>query len=530
MRGALKTYFGQYGNIELTCLRNTGRFCYGFVQYKTVSSALMVLQTRRHYCCGVRFNVKQANVWHTPSPAINHFETMNDDCILEIFERIDLFDLCNAAEVCTQFKRLADQTFSLRFKKISLPPHFGHGGTNIEDYTKLFRHFGSLIEDLSFFCKFEWMDNNQLLNLIGEHCTDKLKRIHFSRFHLHSSASECLKPLFANLQALKFTACVLPPQQLFAVCGKLEKLGILFSAGGSNLLRQTFPRLRKIRIDFPKDLVSTALEDFLVNHNKIKSCCLRFCNLPFGILPTISQQLPELEKLKINDLVSQDDAFFEENVLSCVLALGELKSLKVLELHCDGMPIIELTNKLVTEKIPIKEVTLTPHFIDSNVVNAIGSLNRIEKMCLAQSTIQNADSMVALVKKLPMLRELNLFHVDGFDLAALKKLIPHIKHLTKLDIETESIQINADDYNCIMDLISGFRENNGFVLALTVPNQNFKVPNAIIEANRKYFTIHRQRENFVDGDSDVDSDGDDDDEEFVHATNMVLMLLGQNIF
>lgn len=79
--------------------------------------------------------------------ATNDILILNDDCLRNVLERLNLLELSSAAEVCVRFNRLAKDIFRSKYNNFT---------DDIVDFCRLrlfdieivLRNFGSLIESL----------------------------------------------------------------------------------------------------------------------------------------------------------------------------------------------------------------------------------------------------------------------------------------------------------------------------------------------------------------------------------------------
>lgn len=77
---------------------------------------------------------------------------MNDHCLLEIMERMELRDLCTMAEVCVRLKKLAQKFFATKYRQMSLTQLADpiNGKCTMSKIRQLLYNFGPLIKSLTF--------------------------------------------------------------------------------------------------------------------------------------------------------------------------------------------------------------------------------------------------------------------------------------------------------------------------------------------------------------------------------------------
>lgn len=83
----------------------------------------------------------------------NILNTLNDDCLIAIFEYLPLSDLCTVADVCQTLKRNAQTSFQLHHRsfnteRIIKAVGYHRTHTYVQMAEQLFRNFGHLIEEL----------------------------------------------------------------------------------------------------------------------------------------------------------------------------------------------------------------------------------------------------------------------------------------------------------------------------------------------------------------------------------------------
>lgn len=77
---------------------------------------------------------------------------MNDHCLLEIMERMELRDLCTMAETCVRLKKLAQKFFATKYRQMSLTQLADpiNGKCTMSKIRQLLYNFGPLIKCLTF--------------------------------------------------------------------------------------------------------------------------------------------------------------------------------------------------------------------------------------------------------------------------------------------------------------------------------------------------------------------------------------------
>lgn len=127
---------------------------------------------------------------------------LNDDCIQEIFERLNVLDLCLVAEVCQRFKTNAQKRFAIQHKSF----HFFEIVTLDSDRMNNFMEcFGPFVENLEVSSVF-LHDEMGFPHMLMRHFTS-LNALTLHEFNLNDAIAEKLKPLFVRLRKLCFIEC-----------------------------------------------------------------------------------------------------------------------------------------------------------------------------------------------------------------------------------------------------------------------------------------------------------------------------------
>lgn len=530
---SIRSYFEQFGQIDYVCYREKENIPLGFMQFQRQSSTVEILKATQHECNEMLINVKKPNMWPLPPllqigsnmPLLDEtmgeeqlplcsdmeprstpegFDILNDDCILQIFQRVRLIDLCSAADVCVRFKDLAKSVFSKQYKQLNITRDLGSD----RHIASLARNFGSSFNSVTFDkC---YIISDKAINLLSKYCTESLQTMHFHFVPEEVSNTNHFRTLLANLKVVRFHSYPLSDISLesLGACTNLEKLEI-YSTCHESWMRYCFPRLKefKLNLGIHEDSDLMPLNRFLANNQTIKILSADFYYPLPAFFEGISEYLPKLESLDF--LMSKK---FENKHTGRFLKLSNLNCLNTLVISGKNIPIIELIRALVTKKVPIKKFGFYIwDGINSNVVDSIVNLGQLESLELLGLTIGDASRMIQLVQNLPKLKKLKLGRVSGCGLAIIGKFIPHCKQLTYLCIRVDSLKINESDYKSIMAMVSGYHENNGFVLKLIGSKSKYQcsVPSTTIRANRKYFYFEPVNDSYYysDDSSDYDSDG-----------------------
>lgn len=111
------------------------------------------------------------------------FAELNEECLLEIIQRMKLGDICSMAEVCVRFKVIARKFFTVKHGKVSLSllADTPDGQFSLLKVRQLLYNFGNLISTLTI--DLDQLDDPvdcaKLLSLVGKYCLSTIESLEF---------------------------------------------------------------------------------------------------------------------------------------------------------------------------------------------------------------------------------------------------------------------------------------------------------------------------------------------------------------
>lgn len=159
------------------------------------------------------------------------FSDLNDHCILEVFERLSLADLCNVAEVTVRLRNLSQFLFKLKYRNIDTKL-LSRNGEKIwmTQARGLFSNFGHLITTLRVSRKDFIFDlpsydpfkgQQKLLDLIGKYCSPNVLTLCHFWFNPNMIIESL--PVFTTLPMLHYhrLSCYCPSENNFRHFGEV---------------------------------------------------------------------------------------------------------------------------------------------------------------------------------------------------------------------------------------------------------------------------------------------------------------------
>lgn len=384
-------------------------------------------------------------------------DILDDDCLLEIFQRLDFDDLKSVANVCIRFNQNAKKIFSSKFRTTAI----GIGPFGTED-DNLLSNFGSMMESVELY-------SVNMLDRVSEHCSS-LKALTiqallplspFVNFvHLNEEIMRKFQSFFVNLEKLTFQNCLCTDHIKTALtnCRKLRYLKIV-----NNLLEEDH-----------SEIVMYCDEEIQEREE-----LMPFANLHSSeLFQTIGEHAPNLEKLKIHVKYMDDSSNFQRDMLH----LSSLRSLRVLELHCYKHSVAQLMESMATNQIQLEKIMLKDGDIDIDGIQHMCKLKSLVHVVICGFFGFNPKHLITLSAGLPLLTALHVmypkYYSEHMDIAMLEKIIFHGKRLRKFSVLYCILNdgFGLRDYESILTIIQNRPEKIGFKMVLGVDGDESDEP------------------------------------------------------
>lgn len=351
---------------------------------------------------------------------------LNDFCLLQIFNQLNINDLCCMVNVSKQFKRISMMSFGTRYKSLDYPNDLLPSKKTKSKMRRVLCNFGHLIQSLQLTGGREREFYPIEMDVISKHCAGTLKEFTLKRF----DSLDCglAKPLFALLNILKIKCRDFEGDAdgLFKGCVNLKILEITnepFTEFFSGFV-QKFPKLEDLSIHtFPSNF--EAITNLLQLNPQIKKLQIFDHNANRSICP-LASKMENLEQLSLRCGLDTYDNIDE---------LGKLKSLKVLELHClafEFIPAIEAMQNIALERLTWFDCPTNIEFM-----NSILKLKTLKYLTLRTISRPFDNFLTKLAEELPLLTELEL----GFE--HLAECLFSIEGLTTLIDRSSKLRVIA---------------------------------------------------------------------------------------
>lgn len=456
---------------------------------------------------------------------------LNDDCLQEVFRRLELLDLTRIAEVCKRFNKEAKKTFERKYKHLKLEYGSDFSGQP-EALEGMFGHFGSSIQTLSTEA-YASESETFILQLINRYCNPTLKSLELRAFDLEGNF-EHIMPMLSRLETLTLIECTCYFVNVLSNCTELQKLRLenCTFLEENRFLEQQFMRLEEVHLISNNGINEATLERFLDSSTTLLRLSIdenERCSTS-QVLRSIGENLTNLQELSFCQAIENQNNF-QDNVQY----LNRLTSLKSLKLDFNQQPVRPLMDALSSHQIPIEHIEIYNGQIDTTAIESLSMLKQVKTLGINGSSGLTDEFLVELGKKLPELKVVHLKDLNTIDNSrlttiGLKKMVLHANKLSLLKIQlVYSIVIDIDDYKMMLKSVQNRPEKIALLIELTSDGGKVNVPEATLVENRNILyidemiqdedersVISNESNQWTDEDNDLDmwDDGASDDDMF----------------
>lgn len=375
---------------------------------------------------------------------------LNDDCLREICDYLDLTDLCTVADVCERFKQAAQAKFrSLKVKDVKKDVW-----VDLPDIAKyrLLRNFGPSITSLVAVALKK--NNEYLVLMIIRYCGEALKALTLHSFRINAYLGERLLSLIARLEKFGIIECHCQPsfcERLPANSMNLRELEFKFEyySQYSNVfvlggLPQTFPKLETFSI---VDLENRDLKAFLIKNRQLKTINLESANGNEDHFSLIAEHLPNIENLGM--VVAKR---WNMDNHSNIRKMSALKSL-LLKSHRSA-DVNGILKKMATANVPIETLELIK-CPSNELLKLIPGFQKLKVLRLVDVENLKLPDVLKMCKTLDDLTELQYRTDTTCSIPDLLTLIRSVRKLQKLNFQKKNgkLSVDADMFMKIVNIV-----------------------------------------------------------------------------
>lgn len=524
----IQSYFECIGEISLIRLHPNPTHTYGFVHFREPEHAAEVLSRTHHKIAGVYVRVKEAERRHKPKMPYATFDNaidtqttraipvpdLNDDCLREIFDYLNVLDLVSVAKVCPRFEAIAQARFSIKHKTFDF--HELYRAARIELHQHhlegFLERFGQFIVNLRVsYIEIQTIDNDFVLELISKYCKGRLDILKLENFELKGRILKKMRSLFARLQKIYLRGCTFtsPFFRHLGFCNKLKKLKFSDYSECSDCRLFTFnlPELETISFKNFDGFGLNQMVKFLEQNPQLKKVSIVNCeSIESSILPEIARRIPLVEKISFKESRDYSSPHFRKNAMH----LKQLSSLKKLKIDCADNPVGSVFNEIANAKVPLDYLEIRHCSANRQLVNSISNMNTLKTLNLIQIDTMVASHLHEMCYNLPELTRLVVDKCPDLNTDGLLKLVRKAKKLQEINLLRTTTEINDESFKTLLKIIEKRTESHP--LKITVPFSNDspkRLAKELVNRNRNKLIVESTNTfNYM---SDEDDEDDDDD-------------------
>lgn len=343
------------------------------------------------------------------------FDSLDDECIINIFDWLPINDLCRLRVTCKRLYLLANEHYQKTYKQLvaSYEMNFDEDAVENVNSNKYRRSFASLAQKIV--CK-HGVEN---LSDIASKLNQNIKYIEFWSFKIRSDSNDL--HLKDQLESVKAINVLILSDRLLQLFTNLEYIAF----GDAKKLSGSYPMLKQFDWQYP---CFKHLEGFFQRHPNIKT----FSSYDYNPYKTTKWLLKT--GIKFDNLVLRIGKEWNEwnhdrkQVFKNIHSLYENQQIKALHLRIVDIDFL-LNPKFQSLKfVESIETDLCGELYSADkIVNAFESLPNLKFMILNPERKQHKHYFELLAQKLDKLEE---FHTDAFHY--IDDVIPFVRHSKNL--------------------------------------------------------------------------------------------------
>lgn len=400
---------------------------------------------------------------------------LNDDCLREICEHLDLSALCVFADVCSRFKRNAEASFaSLKLKAIS---KIMWENLPARNQYRLVRNFGASITSLAAVKKYD-TNEDAIIDLILHYCVESLNALTLHYFGLNDEIGRKLRPLLLRLQKFGIIDCKCTDSfidMLPSCLSNLRDLELKSEIPKIGSFIRSYPELEAFSTGYLK---KWEFRKFLIKNQQLKSIELDYrlrstCDY-FNI---IIKHLPRIESLNIFVRSRFSSNGVNKGCLHRMTALKKLVIRGASDLFSSTLRDIAAAN------IPIESFALYSNRYRQNIMNVIPQFKKLKSLQLVEMQSMDYQHLIRTSKSFGGVTE---FYWQSVSVGCcwwrkidLLEFIEAAEKLQKLYYVDTGGDIDVDTYMKIVNIVKNRSGHNHLEIISTIDSPWNNVPEKI---------------------------------------------------
>lgn len=435
---------------------------------------------------------------------------LNDDCLLEVFQYLDVIDLCAAADACHRFRQNAQAHFaspkskndvlhivdsdqlilrarnenSLDRNQVMLKGKYDRRpNQKLQRISILLRNFGISLKSIHVYGrKLKYVSESnydeEILGLISRYCT--LNELRLNRCSI-TGGSEFG---WQHLKKLSFHNCICSSffvRTLSFRSPELRELHFSYNLEHpnrdgkecevSNTLYQSFPKLELISFKGRSNVKNIDIDEFLKLNPQLRKIGFVHCqNIDGSIFQSIAKYVPDIEAIQMDRFSKMDN-----NNVKCVGKLESLTTLKLCSYSVDNAFMQNVLNEIHAGDIPLQQL------------HVLGSGHR---------KFRNVDQLINVISKLKRLKTLWLLGMPGLQISHIFGLCQQLEELSEINLQRNEVMMSANDLIIItkyaqkLQLLQYFEDKQVFDAHKQCEVNKIRRSNSEVKENIGDKTIH----------------------------------------
>lgn len=398
---------------------------------------------------------------------------LDEDCLRESFEYLDLSELAAVADVCTRFKHIAQTHFqTLKYKRINALRIYEEKG--MLGVSKVLRNFGAYILsiDCDYFPRVEsrvidpqkWLFvEREFIKLACRYCIGTLQELKRSTGYLDDDLAQMMLPLMSQLKKLKLILC-----DSHGHCLKL------------------LPQLNNLKLEelilhvFDSEFIF--IDKLLQKCPDLKKVAMQFNGTYSGIFTqAIAKHHPLIENISlINGKIFTD--------------LGKLSKLNTVHIHC-STPVLGKTVGMLAEA-PLEHLKISGTFAGANqFVNNITKLKKLKTLAMAfvegRVRCLSVSHVIEILKNLPELSEFEWIYAPYITVQKLIEMVKKAQTLKYFYCSNDSpgLRFDGNTFSQLVDIVKKRPQHNYLEVVCCVDSLVLDVPDDLAGANKETLTL-----------------------------------------
>lgn len=442
------------------------------------------------------------------TPSVTTINDLNDHVLREIFEYLTNLELCDIADVCSNFKRNAQAEFALRNKTsqivVANENHVIENVFPLQCTPALFRNFGSSISSLEIDINGGVEKSEQVMEVMIQYSETlaTLNELSLKDVLFTPRVVPKLQRLLLRLQVLKIWYYTdvwawIPKSlqtELFSYCSELRALVLMGHSITLCNTRVSFPILRSFYVRDSNRIENDVVENLLKTSPQLKEIHFVKCNNIHDetLVQSIAQYTPDIELISIK----KSSVVILGNYVHNTEPWRQLTKLKSLHWYCEGTSFSPILKEIVASQIPLECFQLSSFRSDAEFVRGIVELKRLKKIKFVSAMKMALSDILEIVSNLCELTELTVIYSYCLTITDLPEVLRRGPKLQKIQCEiTMQAVITFDDnlFIEIRDMIAARDEKLPLNLELVCqfPHEELhpNVSGKLLNANEDIFRI-----------------------------------------